>query len=176
MNIEKLIVSGYFPEELLPVFTAEDLKKVISDVLLVIDTLDPIARNKKPKLSHCLPFSIPKAGGYRRSLSIPNPLHYIRISQTIADNWPLIINHTEKSTISVSRLTPGTTRAIAKPNFEEFINGRIIQSVGNRFLLKIDISRFYKSIYTHSIPWALHTKAVSKGKPYPHPFIWKCSG
>jgi len=32
----------------------------------------------------------------------------------------------------------------------------------NRYVLKTDISRFYHSIYTHSIPWALHTKAFSK--------------
>ncbi|TWB87337.1 MULTISPECIES: RNA-directed DNA polymerase [unclassified Synechococcus] len=34
----------------------------------------------------------------------------------------------------------------------------------NRFILKTDISRFYHSIYTHSLPWVLHTKAVAKRK------------
>jgi hypothetical protein len=29
-------------------------------------------------------------------------------------------------------------------------------------LLRADISRFYPTIYTHSVPWALHGKAVSK--------------
>jgi len=31
-----------------------------------------------------------------------------------------------------------------------------------RYLLVTDISRFYHSIYTHSLPWALHTKATAK--------------
>ena len=32
----------------------------------------------------------------------------------------------------------------------------------SRFILRTDISRFYPSIYTHSIPWAIHTKAFAK--------------
>lgn len=31
-----------------------------------------------------------------------------------------------------------------------------------RFLVRADISRFYQSIYTHSVPWALHGKAFAK--------------
>jgi len=29
-----------------------------------------------------------------------------------------------------------------------------------KYLIKTDIKNFYPSIYTHSIPWALHDKAV----------------
>ena len=35
------------------------------------------------------------------------------------------------------------------------------------FILKADISRFYPSIYSHSIPWAIHTKPVSKANRTP---------
>ncbi len=31
-----------------------------------------------------------------------------------------------------------------------------------RYLLRTDISRFYPSVYTHSIPWAIHGKEYSK--------------
>jgi hypothetical protein len=41
---------------------------------------------------------------------------------------------------------------------------RATKRVGGRYLLKADISRFYHSIYTHTIPWALHTKALAKQK------------
>ena len=34
--------------------------------------------------------------------------------------------------------------------------------MGSRYLLKTDIARFYPSIYTHSIPWALHGKAAAR--------------
>ena len=39
---------------------------------------------------------------------------------------------------------------------------RARRSVGARYLLKTDIASFYPSIYTHSIPWALHTKAQAR--------------
>jgi hypothetical protein len=33
---------------------------------------------------------------------------------------------------------------------------------GGRLIVTTDISRFYPSIYTHSVPWALHGKSVAK--------------
>ncbi|MBN2223540.1 MAG: RNA-directed DNA polymerase [Deltaproteobacteria bacterium] len=38
----------------------------------------------------------------------------------------------------------------------------LFRSIGSRYHLKIDISRYYSTIYTHIIPWALHTKIVAK--------------
>lgn len=161
MTTEQFITTGYLPEELLPAFTSEDLSTVVAEVLTKIDVLDPIT-GKRNTPSKPLQFSIPKVGAYRRHLSIPNPLYYIRICKTIADNWTAIYAHTEKSQLSMSRLQVGKVRAIAKPVFDDLINERIIRSAGSRYLLKVDISRFYNSIYTHSIPWALHTKPVAK--------------
>ncbi|WPS88318.1 RNA-directed DNA polymerase [Brevibacillus halotolerans] len=39
---------------------------------------------------------------------------------------------------------------------------RVLRSSSSRVLLKTDISRYYSTIYTHSIPWAVHTKAFAK--------------
>lgn len=154
---EDLVSKGYFPEELPPVFSTVDLGKVVTKVL---SHLGSHIHDKK--VGKLLPYSIPKGRGYRRNLGIPNPLQYIQLAKTITDHWGDIIAHTEKSKISISRLTLGGLRAIKRFNFDEFIDARLHKSVGNRFLLKIDITRFYNSIYTHSIPWALHTKAVAK--------------
>lgn len=38
----------------------------------------------------------------------------------------------------------------------------LLRSAGFKYALRTDISRFFPTIYTHSIPWALHTKAVAK--------------
>lgn len=35
---------------------------------------------------------------------------------------------------------------------------------GQRFILRADVSQFYPSLYTHAIPWALHTKKTAKAK------------
>jgi hypothetical protein len=41
-------------------------------------------------------------------------------------------------------------------------NQRAQRSIGQRFLLKTDLVRFYPSIYTHSIPWAIHGKETAR--------------
>lgn len=158
-----LVTKGYFPEEILPPFHTEDLKLVIDHILTNLDILDPIT-GKKKIVSKPVTFSIPKIKIYRRNLSIPNPLHYIRLSNTIVQNWNQIQAHCDKSNISLSRLNiiPGTARALIKPNFNDTAREKIIRSTGYRYLLKIDIAKCYNSIYTHSIPWALHTKVSSK--------------
>jgi hypothetical protein len=45
---------------------------------------------------------------------------------------------------------------------KELIHPKAQNRAGAKLLLRTDISDFYHSIYTHSIPWVLHTKAVAK--------------
>ncbi|WP_419698129.1 RNA-directed DNA polymerase [Mucilaginibacter sp. NFX135] len=164
MNRTDLITKGYFPEELLPPFTTEDLAIVENQVIASLDLFDPIAGNRKKVTTKITPFSIPKIKGYRRNLGIPHPLHYIRLADTIVNNWAAIERHCRMSDISLSpiRIRPDAIRSLLKPSFKNTVREKIIRSTGYRFLLKIDIAKFYSSIYTHSIPWALHTKEISK--------------
>ena len=164
MNISDLISKGYFPEELSPAFTTEDLTLVKDAILLDIDSLDPIAVNATKVITKITNFSIPKIKGYRRSLGIPHPLHFIRLADTIVNNWVDILAHCNRSTISLSplKIRNGSSRALLKPSFKKTTREKIIRSTGRRYMLKIDITKFYGSIYTHSIPWALHTKPSSK--------------
>lgn len=161
MTIEQLVLKGYFPEEIIPSFITEDLKNVLPKILPNMEQYDPI--NKKGKITKLLPYSIPKVKAYRRNVTIPNPLSFIRLSNTIVDNWQAIIDFTKQSNISLSPLELSTSnRAIKQPSFDKITKERILRSTGYRYLLKIDILRFYGNVYTHSIPWALHTKSVSK--------------
>ncbi|GIO83260.1 reverse transcriptase [Paenibacillus faecis] len=47
-------------------------------------------------------------------------------------------------------------------NFNEIPSIFPIMSTSSRYVLKTDISRFYPTIYTHSIPWVCHGKQYSK--------------
>lgn len=163
MTVEKLVGIGYFPEELIPPFTPKDLVALLPQILTKLGDYDPIPIRHQVR-SRCVHFSIPKAGGYRRGISIPNPIHHIRISNTIVENWADIITLTNASELSGSKLRIGGKRALLKPGFDGFIDKRISRSVGSKYVLKVDISRFYNSIYTHSIPWAIHTKPVAKAE------------
>ena len=62
---------------------------------------------------------------------------------------------------------PGSSRGLERvDDFDALDRERVIRSSSSRFLLKADLSRFYHTLYTHSIPWALHTKAVAKAKQF----------
>lgn len=163
MEIIDMLTKGYFPEELTPPFTTEDLQIVYTEVYSSIDNFDPVVGNRKV-ITKMTNFSIPKIKGYRRNLGIPVPFHFMRLAKTIVDNWDDIERHCNRSSISLSRLKLriGTARSILKPSFKNTVRERIIRSTGNRFLLKIDIAKFYSSIYTHSLPWAIHSKLFAK--------------
>lgn len=164
LTVENLIGKGYFPQELIPALTTQSLVKTIPLILPIIDSL---CTQKSTPVSQCEEFTIPKIKSARRTISVPNPLHQIKLSQTISINWNNIEQHVNKSNISATRLelsdnTYGT-RTFKKIDFQD---SRIKLSLLTtaRYVLKFDIARFYSSIYTHSIPWALHTKAISKEK------------
>jgi reverse transcriptase-like protein len=109
-------------------------------------------------------YSLARGGLFRRPLSICNPLHYFLLCKEMMDNWA-----------SINPRVAGTSLAATAPEFKttgRAIDGRCPQGaredlaqntrLGRRYVLQTDISRFYESIYTHSIAWALHTKPIAK--------------
>lgn len=159
LNIHKaLLKKGYFPDELGFWFTTEGLSNKFEQI-------DNHISLSKGKVSKPVKYSIPKGRFSRRTLSIPNPYNYLLLCKEIDKNWVDIKEHLNKSSISLT--TPifksGTSRAISrKYSFEEISSKFLTNSVGANYVLKTDISRYYSTIYTHSIPWALHTKEVAK--------------
>jgi hypothetical protein len=60
-------------------------------------------------------------------------------------------------------MNPSSERAVrASESRRELLPVRARNRSGSVAIVLADISEFYHSIYTHSIPWALHTKAVAK--------------
>lgn len=159
MNIQKrLIEKGYFPDEMGFWFSAKSFANKIN----IIENQISYDKRKKSK---CYRFSTPKGEISRREVSLPNPYHYFFLTKEIADKWNEIESHYNKSDISLTRpiFRNGSDRAIVrKYSFEDITSIFLAKSVGARYILKTDISRYYESIYTHSIPWALHTKEVAK--------------
>jgi len=150
-----LIERGFFPQELPPPFTTQLLSQSLAN-------LQPIA-NYRIRTSRYIPYDIPRVKLQRRHLSVPNPLHQIRLSNAIEANWTNLQTHFAKSQISISTPTVSITRAV-RPinNFSDMVFERVLRSSSSRVLLRTDISRYYPTIYTHSLPWAIHTKAFAK--------------
>lgn len=175
MTNKELLENGYFPKELPPPFQT----KIFADKLIDIETdwkavliLNNKAIKAKKEIfreryweSKWVVHSLPKVGYSRRLLGIPNPYHQSILSKSISDRWAEIEVIFNKSTISNSKPVKDTTgkRALKSINpFGQFRKECLINSYDKIYEVRTDVSRYYGTIYTHIIPWIIHSKAVAK--------------
>ena len=157
---QSLIGSGYFPAEVPSPFTMENYAAILDKLPNNLDDLGPPS-------SRCAYHSIPRVQHFRRLLGIPNPLHQLKLAILVEKYWTHIEEHMDRSPLSLTRMqiNPEPPRALARVSgFDELDMERVLRSSASRFVLKADLSRFYHTLYTHSIPWALHTKETAKAK------------
>lgn len=155
-KLKELLDKGFFPIQLPPGFTsksyADKYKKYKS-----------AWESKKAPSTRAEKFSVARSSYYRRVTSIVNPISFFLLSKEIDKFWPHIQKHYKKSKMSLShpQIEPNL-RAIKISKFSELYEAKVTRSTGYRYVLITDISGFFPSIYTHTIPWALHSKAVAK--------------
>lgn len=156
VTLSSILSKGYFPRELPPTFyTAKYARYAKKE-----GPSWPIGR-----WTRCVQHSLARPGGLRRPLKIPNPLSFFTIANIISTNWLEIRAHTWKERLSASRpyVQRSASRAvISRYHYGERKRLRALRRRSCRYLLVTDIDQFYPTIYTHTIPWALHTKKVSK--------------
>ncbi len=162
LTTEDLMTRGYFPDRVIPPINSLSISPAIPDILRYVTpkAIQSMQRSR-PGIHRSLSVthSIPKRKHLRRTLAIPNPLIQCVLSEEISTSWSELSTFCAKSRLSLSTPKISTLRAIEATNsLNEQPALRAQRSVGARYLLKTDIARYYPSIYTHSIPWALHTK------------------
>ncbi|MDM5264841.1 RNA-directed DNA polymerase [Bacillus wiedmannii] len=163
--LKDFVSKGYFPVELVPPFTTKELGKHVSSIESRIQGMNININGQKVRSSKFAVHTIPKILHQRRSLGIPNPFHQIKLMQTIINNWSEIKSITKNSKYSLTKpvIKKDLPRAINREyKFNDIPAILPTKSVGYRFVLRTDISRFFPTIYTHSIPWACHGKEFSK--------------
>ncbi len=161
LQLETLLEKGFFPQELPPPFNTKSLATFISRYA---GKSVPFSTSKDTRTSKPEIYNLARTGTLRRELSILNPVHFTLLAACIADRWQDLAKVSSKSRLSLT--TPTLTdplRAIGRKSPLDVLPSKRaeLRSRG-RSLLKADIVRFYPSIYTHSIPWALHGKRESK--------------
>jgi hypothetical protein len=167
LSATDLLTRGYFPDRVIPPVNSLALSVAIPDMLAytrpkVSDILNKVKGGGVSR-SLCVTQSVPKRKHMRRSLAIPNPLHQCILSDEIAANWHELEAFCATSPLSLSVPKPGTDRALEPTNdLNKQPLFRTQRSVGARYLLTTDIARYYPSIYTHSVPWALHGKTAAR--------------
>lgn len=167
-RVERLLRMGYFPSQLPPCFTTRDLAasygafhtKWIA-LLLEKDGRKPLPKSPETKAEV---FSVARVGHQRRITSLPNPVAQTFVSARIVKHWGAFVTLYRKSKISASRprFLRGGTRGTSIAPMQSLYDKKISKSAGYRYMLRTDLSRFFPTIYTHSVPWAFHTKAKAK--------------
>lgn len=160
-NFKRFVSNEYFPLELPKVFSTKDL---------AINYKSLLGNAKSTNISDSEPlsFTIYKNEKSRRLLSIPNPYHYLKLIDVIIENEKELFKIYDNSPYSI------TKPANCQKNIDNYAYSRLTNSVqetrtineslykGHNFCLKLDISSFFDSIYTHTISWAIHGKEYAK--------------
>jgi hypothetical protein len=169
MRLRKLLRKGYFPAELPPPFTSETF--AASAVCFATKWDAAKIRGKFWTASES--YSIPRYGDARRKLALVNPINQLHIAQLIAENWTDIKARLARSKVTEFKpefSTASGGRAITGVDFDGVARrrARLLSTYGR--YVKTDITRFYPSIYTHSIAWAILGKAHVKANHHTQAF------
>lgn len=163
LDLHDLLAKGYFPKELPPPFTSLQYADALAGAGAPVPAafLGGAQGDSRP-CTH----NLVRTGGLRRLLAMPNPVQFFRLAQHVVNHWPALKMAAWRSKYSLTRpMETGPARAITP---EHDLSERALQRAelraNGRFILTTDISRFFPSIYTHSIPWALMGKDVAKAK------------
>lgn len=163
-----ILARGYFPKELPPPFNTK-LFGAFAKTAPEVFHLDTSKKGSKGNLvSRPAIHNLARTGTLRRKLTIPNPVNQYQVARAVAEGWAELKAVCKQSPISLTtpRYLKHGARAInPRSPFDAIPPARARSRTASRYLLATDLSQFYPSIYTHSIPWALHTKAVAKSKP-----------
>lgn len=159
---EGLLGYGMFADKLPPIFSSETF----------YEFSNTISQPFNSQWKNYVYFESIRQNNIPRPLGIPNPLGYQQLCKALADNWDKIKEHFHKMTddnaYKVSRLhirKEKDKKILFEMNYKNWRQDgspELDILIGNKYLVKSDISTCFPSIYTHSIPWALVTKSVAK--------------
>lgn len=184
LNLTRIIEKGYFPKELPPPFHTTMFGKKSPYILRkwtefennlktptgTESSTQAKARYKpvlaKYSVSKLFEYNIAKGIYSRRKIEIPHPQTYFLLCKEIVNNWNIIKDTYSLSEFSESKLSSDTNskRSVRtkSKSWSRFKNKLTEVSYNYKVQLKIDITNYYQSIYTHSIPWSILGKEVSK--------------
>jgi hypothetical protein len=161
-TLGSMLSRGYFPRELPPAFQTETFSNVVvSNQTNLPPSLAPGSTDSAELLGH----SVARLRLSRRLMSVPNPVPYVALCREVEANWAVFQAHCQRSVISrsIPIVNPGPGRELVTvSDFPDLLNHRSRIRCTSRYILKADIAKFFPSLYSHSLPWALHGKVYAK--------------
>lgn len=160
--LDDLLAKGYFPREVPPCFSTS----LFAAQVLANRATWPAPPQTLAQTKMCT-YSLAKAGGLRRKLSVPNPLCHLPLCDFLASHWSDLRAHRRISPISLSKPIRDRKRkraVVPAVPFGELPTLRATNRSNAKYVVLTDLSDFYPGLYTHSVPWAIHGKATAKAQ------------
>jgi hypothetical protein len=177
-DIQRALLSkGFFPKELPPTFTTTDFGansvEIVDDwksakVFSINEKVGKTPAKKKRRDAYLYDvysaeaevITKPKRGYERRNIHITHPVPQALLALEFSNNWASIQKWLGKQKFSADeiRVSGNFDRSIKGINFPLHRAKKGYLEATSDWLVKTDITRFYPSIYTHSIPWAAYGK------------------
>lgn len=163
-RLKRLLSHGFFPMEIPQSFVSSRFAQVVGSKQALPNEFTP-KRAGKFRAARLARHNLARKQKLRRVLGIPNPVQFYNLAMEIVANWPEIENTMQKSDLSVTKpsFVYSAERAIimetGPPDWPRL---RARYRVNRRHLLMTDILQFYPSVYTHSLPWAIHSRTKAK--------------
>lgn len=154
-RLNKLLRRGFYPTELPPTFRTKRFNR------------HSLTFPSTPNYSgSTLFFDGATHRGTLRTFGVINPINYFLLSKFISDNWSQISSLYRMSSCSGERPTFSSNssgdRSIERQTLTSKRKRQHRMASNFPIVLSLDINRFYGSIYTHSIPWAVLGKREAK--------------
>ncbi len=157
-----LIRHGYFPVEIPPAVTTRYFADFCrSQYAFLRSQQDSLIA----KTTNYETFTAPRGASGRRNLALVHPLTQAGLSLLITQNRTRIRKFISENSITLYR----TTENLAEGKAFEGLDFRKWDALKTKLysehsvILHADISRFFYTMYTHSIPWAIIGKTKVKG-------------
>jgi hypothetical protein len=153
---------GFFHDRIIPCLDTSGLSSAMPE-LMQFSEADSKNFTTVSQRCRTVRHSVPKRKLARRILTIPNPRNQLFLCREVENHWPELLEACKRSDISLTLPVLSSSRAL-HGQYDRRSEGveRAKRSVGARYILHADFARFYPSIYTHSLGWALHGKAQAR--------------
>lgn len=167
-----LLDFGLFADKVPPCFTSEGLATIsslaMSDILVETDE-KKLKDGIDTRAHDYIRYEALRDINIPRHLGIPHPEAYAVQSLAISRHWKEVSTHCNQPKPAISRIyvRPTGSGSIFEMNYKgeeryQLEEDEIRWMTGTQYVVHADVASCFPSIYTHSIPWALHGKATSK--------------
>jgi hypothetical protein len=148
---------GYLPEVFPPIFSSINWAAGVD--------------SKNPEISlpdfdlQRISYSCTKRGYGRRYFDFVHPVSAVSTSAWLSRYWNSVetfCNSIETSPVDLELQNDADDRSVTSCSFDKVLQISKQRLAGARYIVRADVAKYYSSIYTHAIPWALHGKDLSK--------------